>query len=95
MSDGPVPRFLSASPPSRSVERPRPHRRHATVPPWFEPVFGEAMRVWKGDAPAVAFLDRPHPLLGGSRPWDVAWESEQGADAVLKILGRLAHGTAA
>jgi putative toxin-antitoxin system antitoxin component (TIGR02293 family) len=54
-----------------------------------------AERVWRDSEEALRFLDRPHPLLAGARPRDVAVASNDGANQVICILGRLVHGTAA
>ncbi len=58
-------------------------------------VLDEALRLWHGDAEAVArFLNRPHPLLEGRTPFDVARESTVGADLVVKIIGQARAGVA-
>ncbi len=58
-------------------------------------VIDEGLRLWRGDAPAVArFLRRPHSLLDGRTPLDVARESTVGADMVVKILGEARAGVA-
>lgn len=55
----------------------------------------EARRLWKDDRPAmVRFLNRPHPLLGGRVPLDVARESTAGADLVVRIIGEARAGVA-
>jgi putative toxin-antitoxin system antitoxin component (TIGR02293 family) len=40
------------------------------------------------------FLDRPHPLLGGATPFDMARSSSAGADAVLNLVRRAVAGVA-
>ena len=58
-------------------------------------VFGTALDVWNGDDDAaVRFLNRPHPLLDGRTPLDVATESTAGADLVVEILGAGQAGVA-
>lgn len=54
-----------------------------------------ACEVWKSDAAARDFLNRPHPLLEGRHPIDVVMESEFGGPQVEAVLGRLQYGSAA
>ena len=55
----------------------------------------EARRLWKDDRPAmVRFLNRPHLLLGGRTPLEVARESTAGADLVVRIIGEARAGVA-
>ena len=54
-----------------------------------------AKDVYKDQELARTFLSRPHQLLDGRIPLDVATETEYGADAVVEILGRLKYGSAA
>ena len=55
----------------------------------------EARRLWAGDESAmVRFLNRPHLLLGGRTPLDVARESTAGADLVVRIIGEARAGVA-
>jgi putative toxin-antitoxin system antitoxin component (TIGR02293 family) len=54
-----------------------------------------AVEVWKSEEAARAFLNRPHPMLEGRKPIDVAIQSELGAEMVKSILGELKYGTAA
>lgn len=58
-------------------------------------VFALAREVWRDDAEARDFLRRRHPMLEDRTPLDVAIETDIGARIVERILGRLAHGTAA
>lgn len=58
-------------------------------------VYREALRHYREEAGAVAFLFRPHPLLGQRRPIDLARESAAGAALVLKILDSAEAGIAA
>jgi putative toxin-antitoxin system antitoxin component (TIGR02293 family) len=55
-------------------------------------VWAMAMSVWRDEADAREFLHRPHPLLDGRRPRDLALGSDPGADAVVNIIGRGAYG---
>ena len=55
-------------------------------------VWAMAMRGWNDEADARAFLRRPHPMLEGRPPRDVAVASDPGADAVVNIIGRGAYG---
>lgn len=52
-----------------------------------------ACEVWKSDAAARDFLNRPHPLLEGRHPIDVVMESEFGGPQVEAVLGRLQYGS--
>ena len=54
-----------------------------------------ALHVFRDTEVAQAFLSRPHALLHGRTPLAVAAESADGLRSVVKILGRLKHGTAA
>ena len=55
----------------------------------------EASRLWKDDRPAmVRFINRPHLLLGGRTPLEVARESTAGADLVVRIIGEARAGVA-
>ncbi len=48
-----------------------------------------------GDVPRIHdFLVRPHPLLGGETPLDLALTSAAGADAVLNLVWRAEAGVA-
>lgn len=52
-------------------------------------------RAFHGDVPRIVdFLDRPHPLLGGESPLDMATSSSAGADAVLNLVRRAEAGVA-
>lgn len=58
-------------------------------------VFSEAVRLYGGDSDlAAAFLSRPHALLEGRKPIDVARDSTVGADLVLTLLARADAGVA-
>ena len=89
--------LLSRSTWSRLRKRPRKHltramsgRVHGVAR-----VLLEARRLWAGDEPAmVRFLNRPHVLLGGRTPLDVARESTAGADLVVRIVGEARAGVA-
>ena len=41
-----------------------------------------------------AFMTRPHPLLAGETPFDMARSSSAGADAVLNLVRRAEAGVA-
>ncbi|ABI55847.1 conserved hypothetical protein [Alkalilimnicola ehrlichii MLHE-1] len=58
-------------------------------------VWSMAKDVYKDEDLARAFLSRPHQMLQGRVPLEVATETEYGADAVVEILGRLKYGSAA
>ena len=52
-------------------------------------------RAYHGDRDAIdAFLNRPHPLLDGESPFDMARSSSAGADAVLNLIRRAEAGIA-
>src|SRR3546814_3809084 len=51
-----------------------------------------ALDVYKDQAKARGFLTRPHPMLDGRPPLDVALATGPGADTVINILGRAAYG---
>ena len=50
-------------------------------------------RVHHGDRDAIdAFLSRPHPLLEGETPFDMARSGSAGAEAVLNLIRRAEAG---
>lgn len=52
-------------------------------------------RAFHGDVERIdGFLDRPHPLLDGATPWDMARSCSAGAHAVLHLLRRAEAGVA-
>ena len=52
-------------------------------------------RAYRGDRDAIdAFLNRPHPLLEGETPFDMARSSSAGAEAVLNLIRRAEAGIA-
>ena len=52
-------------------------------------------RAYHGDRGAIdAFLNRPHPLLEGETPFDMARSSSAGAEAVLNLIRRAEAGVA-
>lgn len=58
-------------------------------------IWALARKVWGSDAETRDFLFRPHQLLEGRRPIDVAIENELGGQLVRDLLGRLQYGSAA
>lgn len=54
-----------------------------------------ARDTFQDDGKAQRFLFSAHPLLGGRRPIDLARVNAVGAEAVVQLLGRLKHGSAA
>lgn len=58
-------------------------------------VWAFAREIWGDDEAARGFLFRPHPLLNGRRPVDVALATELGGQLVEDLLGRLKYGSAA
>ena len=58
-------------------------------------VLDRAARAFGGDEAMVRrFLTRPHPLLEGQTPFEVARASAAGADAVIRILEEAEAGVA-
>lgn len=58
-------------------------------------VIDAASAAFHGDLARIeAFLDRPHPLLDGATPFDMARSSSAGADAVLGLIRRAEAGIA-
>ncbi|USI75019.1 antitoxin Xre/MbcA/ParS toxin-binding domain-containing protein [Sphingomonas morindae] len=55
-------------------------------------VFSMAMDIYGESARAREFLARPHPMLDGKPPLDVALATSPGADLVVNLLGRAAYG---
>ena len=55
-------------------------------------VFSFAVSIYKKPELARAFLTRPHPMLDGKAPLDVALATGPGADIVINLLGRAAYG---
>ena len=58
-------------------------------------VWAFAREVWGSDEDARAFLFRPHMMLEGRTPMEVAVRTDMGARLVEDILGRLKYGSAA
>lgn len=93
------PRFLFRLLPKATLER-----RRRTKQPLSQPegerlarlakVFGFATEVFGDVERARAFLGRPHPMLDGRQPLEVAISTGPGADAVINILGRARYGAA-
>ena len=89
--------LLSRSTWSRLQKRPRQHltREMSDRVHGVARVVLEARRLWGNDpAATVRFLNRPHLLLGGRTPLDVARESTSGADLVVRIIGEARAGVA-
>lgn len=59
----------------------------------FVRIWEMALRVWKGEDAARAFLQRPHMLLDGRTPLAVILSGEVGGQLVEDILGGLLYGT--
>ena len=58
-------------------------------------VFSFALQICQEPAKAREFMRRPHPMLDGKSPLDVALATSPGADLVINLLGRAAYGAAA
>lgn len=58
-------------------------------------VWGEVLQTYGGDVDkSRRFLDRPHQLLKGKRPLDLAVSSTAGADVVIDLLRHARAGVA-
>lgn len=57
-------------------------------------VFGLAIEIYRSPDKAREFLSRPHMMLEGRTPLDMALATGLGADLVINLLGRLAYGGA-
>lgn len=55
-------------------------------------VFSFALDIYKDEDRVRAFLARPHAMLDGKPPLDVALATGPGADVVINLLGRAAYG---
>ena len=55
-------------------------------------VFGFALDIYDDADKARAFVTRPHAMLDGRAPLDVALATSPGADLVVNLLGRAAYG---
>ncbi|WP_184714573.1 antitoxin Xre/MbcA/ParS toxin-binding domain-containing protein [Caulobacter sp.] len=55
-------------------------------------VFSFAIEIYGSPDRAREFLRRPHTMLGGKPPLDVALTTSPGTDLVINLLGRLAYG---
>ena len=55
-------------------------------------VFSFALDIYRVPEKAREFLGRPHPMLDGKAPLDVALATGPGADLVINLLGRAAYG---
>jgi putative toxin-antitoxin system antitoxin component (TIGR02293 family) len=58
-------------------------------------IWALAREVWGKDEDARAFLFRPHTMLEGRTPIEIALKTDMGARLVEEILGRLQYGSAA
>ena len=54
-------------------------------------VYVIALDIYRDSGNARAFLNRPHVMLDGKPPLDVALATGPGADAVINLLGRIAY----
>lgn len=55
-------------------------------------VFSFALEIYRDPDKAREFLTRPHMMLLGEPPLDMALASEPGADRVINLLGGAAYG---
>lgn len=78
----------------RKSRKPLP-REHSERVYELSRVLDAVGRAYRGDPELIeAFLSRPHPLLDGHTPYDLARSSSAGADAVLSLLERARAGVA-
>ena len=54
-------------------------------------VYVFALDIYKDSNDVREFLNRPHAMLDGRPPLDVALETGPGADVVINLLGRIAY----
>lgn len=54
-------------------------------------VYSFALDIYKSPEKAREFLARPHPMLDGKPPLDVALATGPGTDLVINLLGRVAY----
>lgn len=83
--------------PKSTLDRRRKARQRLTVEEGdrvarLAKVFAMAMSIYRDEAKAREFLNRPHMLLSGKAPRDVALATGPGADAVVHLLGAAAYG---
>ncbi len=57
-------------------------------------VFSFALEIYGKPEKVREFLQRPHQMLEGKPPLDVALATSPGADLVVNLLGRAAYGSA-
>lgn len=55
-------------------------------------VYSFTLEIYKSPDKAREFLSRPHQMLGGKPPLDVALATSPGADLIINLLGRGAYG---
>lgn len=55
-------------------------------------VYVFALDIYRDSSNAREFLNRPHAILDGKLPLDVALATGPGADAVINLLGRVGYG---
>lgn len=55
-------------------------------------VFSFALEIYKDPERAREFMTRPHAMLDGEQPIEVALATGAGADIVSNLLGRMAYG---
>lgn len=76
-------------------KRTRLSRRHSERAYELGRVVDAVARAYRGDIERIeAFLTRPHPLLDGESPLDMATSCSAGADSVLKLVRRAEAGVA-
>ena len=70
-------------------------RRHSERAYELGRVVDAVARAYRGDVARIeAFLTRPHPLLDGESPLDMATSCSAGADSVLRLVRRAEAGVA-
>ena len=82
--------------PKPTLERRRKAKRHLTTEESdrlarVAKVFAFGLELFRDEAKVRDFLNRPHPMLEGKAPLELALATGPGADAVVNLLGRAAY----
>ena len=90
-------KILPAATMNRVKRQAKPLSREASEKLYeFGRTYELALRIYRGDAERMmAFMQRPHALLDGRTPLELATSSSAGADAVIDLLNRADAGFAA
>lgn len=82
--------------PKPTLERRRRAKQHLTTEESdrlarVAKVFAFGLEVFRDEAKVRDFLNRPHPMLEGKTPLELALATGPGTDAVVNLLGRAAY----